>query len=141
MSFTRVVPAVVPSLFHNSEPAAVTAVKNNVPFTFVRLLGLELLGVEPLLPVKISLTRTVPAAVPSLFHNSWPVVPSLAEKNRVPLTFVMYLRSVKPLTKVVPVSVPSLFQSPTLAPSVAAKKIVPMRFVSELGVELLGVYQ
>ena len=30
-----------------------------------------------------SLTMTVPAAVPSLFHSSKPWVPSLAEKNRV----------------------------------------------------------
>ena len=38
----------------------------------------------------ISLTSTVPAAVPSLFHSSVPWVPSLALKNNVPLTFVRY---------------------------------------------------
>ena len=39
----------------------------------------------------MSLTRTVPAAVPSLFHSSAPFVPSLAVKNSVPLTFVRLL--------------------------------------------------
>ena len=39
----------------------------------------------------MSLTRTVPAAVPSLFHSSSPVVPSLAAKNSVPLTFVRWM--------------------------------------------------
>ena len=38
--------------------------------------------------VLMSLTSTVPAAVPSLFHSSTPCVPSLAVKNSVPLTFV-----------------------------------------------------
>ena len=36
----------------------------------------------------MSLTMTVPAAVPSLFHNSTPCVPSSAAKNSVPLTLV-----------------------------------------------------
>ena len=39
-------------------------------------------------PLAGLLTRTVPAAVPSLFHSSTPSVPSLAAKNSVPLTFV-----------------------------------------------------
>ena len=39
-------------------------------------------------PGVMSLTRTVPAAVPSLFHSSLPCVPSLAVKNSVPLTLV-----------------------------------------------------
>ena len=34
-------------------------------------------------PLLISLTITVPEAVPSLFHNSLPLVPSSAEKKRV----------------------------------------------------------
>ena len=38
----------------------------------------------------MSLTRTVPAAVPSDFHSSVPLVPSLAEKNSVPPTFVRF---------------------------------------------------
>ena len=57
--------------------------KNSVPFTFVRLVGVGAAAAGAM-----SLTRTVPAAVPSLFHSSSPVVPSLAEKNSVPLTFV-----------------------------------------------------
>ena len=50
-----------------------------VPFTFVKSCGL-------LLPVVlISLTRIVPSGVPSLFHSSKPVAPSVAWKNSVPL--------------------------------------------------------
>jgi hypothetical protein len=38
-------------------------------------------------PLLISLTITVPEAVPSLFHNSLPLVPSSALKKRVePMT-------------------------------------------------------
>jgi hypothetical protein len=35
----------------------------------------------------MSWTGTVPAALPLLFHNSNPWVPSLAEKNKVSFTF------------------------------------------------------
>jgi hypothetical protein len=45
-------------------------------------------GIEPLAPGKMSFTRTVPAAVPSLFQSSSPDVPSFARKNRVPPTLV-----------------------------------------------------
>ena len=45
-------------------------------------------GTSRSLPGLMSLTRTVPAAVPSLFHSSLPCVPSSAVKNSVPLTFV-----------------------------------------------------
>ena len=51
----------------------------------------EVAGDEPLPPGLMSLTRTVPAAVPSLFHSSAPCVPSSAAKNSVPLTFVRSL--------------------------------------------------
>ena len=46
-------------------------------------------GVDPCEPIGVrrlgfkSWTITVPDAVPSLFHNSTPLVPSLAEKKRV----------------------------------------------------------
>ena len=40
------------------------------------------------MPGQISLTITVPAAVPSLFQSSSPCVPSMAVKNSVPLTLV-----------------------------------------------------
>src|SRR5262249_28797934 len=53
-------------------------VKNSVPFTFVSELGFELA-----LPGLISLINTVPAAVPSLFHNSAPFTPSSAVKYAV----------------------------------------------------------
>ena len=43
------------------------------------------------MPGLMSLTRTVPAAVPSLFHSSRPFVPSSAVKNSVPLTSVRLL--------------------------------------------------
>ena len=59
-----------------------SAAKNSVPFTFVRLLGSSRAA------GLMSLTSTVPAAVPSLFHSSQPVVPSSAAKNSVPFTFV-----------------------------------------------------
>ena len=36
-----------------------------------------------LIPLAISFTITVPEAVPSLFHNSTPLIPSLAVKKRV----------------------------------------------------------
>ena len=48
-------------------PEPSLAEKNSVPLTFVRLVGYELA-----LPGLMSLTSTVPAAVPSLFHSSRP---------------------------------------------------------------------
>ena len=54
-----------------------------MPFTFVRELARS-----RALPALMSLTSTVPGAVPSLFHNSTPFVASKAEKNTVPFTFV-----------------------------------------------------
>ena len=65
----------------------------------------------------MSLTRTVPAAVPSLFHSSTPCVPSSAAKNSVPFTFVrslgyeLRLPGLMSLTRTVPAAVPSLFHS------------------------------
>src|SRR5262245_60999743 len=92
ISLTRLVPAVVPSLFHSSRPVVPSsAVKNSVPFTVVRYLGPERES-EPVLSGLMSLTREVPAAVPSLFHSSRPCVPSFAVKNSVPLTFASQKR-------------------------------------------------
>ena len=62
----------------------------------------------------MSVTMTVPAAVPSLFHSSMPFVPSLAVKKSVPSTFVRLLglsRRVDVLDQQVPAAVPSLFHS------------------------------
>jgi len=54
------------------------AAKKRVPLTSVRLAG-----AEPLDPGQMSATGTVPAAVPSLFQSSVPVVPPLAVKKSV----------------------------------------------------------
>ena len=59
------------------------ALKNSVPFTFVREFGFEL---PP--PGLMSATRVV--VVPSLFHSSRPLLPSFALKNSVPFTFVKF---------------------------------------------------
>jgi hypothetical protein len=82
MSLTNRVPADVPLVFHSSRlciPSS--AVKNRKPLTGVSL-GMKEMP-APALPVRISLTSTLPAAVPSLFHNSSPCTPSLATKKRV----------------------------------------------------------
>ncbi len=81
------VPALVPSLFHNSEPLVPSvAWKYNVPLTFVKEPGKALLAFR-----RMSRTWTVPALVPSLFHNSEPLLPSVARKYNVPFTFVKEL--------------------------------------------------
>ena len=65
----------------------------------------------------MSVTRMVPASVPSLFQSSWPFVPSLAEKYRVPPTAVrlpgeeLAAPGLMSLTMTVPATVPSLFHS------------------------------
>ena len=80
----------------------------------------------------MSLTRTVPAAVPSLFHSSAPWVVSRATKKRVPLKSVsdelrktltaLELPGLMSLTSLVPLLVPSLFHSSTpCLPSLALK--------------------
>src|SRR5262245_1203248 len=142
MFLTRIVPSAVPSLFHRSVPfVPSSAEKNRVPLTLAKLLGLELSG-KPyeLLPGRMSLTRTVPAAAPSLFHNSNPVKPSLAEKNSVPWTSVRLLGRelsvlvLMSLTNTVPAAVPSHFHSSVpCAPSSAAKNSVPLTSVRFLG--------
>src|SRR5262245_24181779 len=77
MSLTRTVPAAVPSLFHSSWPLVpLEAEKNNVPLTFVSSWTFELEPYELPPPGRMSLTRTVPAAVPLLFHSSSPLVSS-----------------------------------------------------------------
>ena len=65
----------------------------------------------------MSLTRTVPASVPSLFHNSSPLLGSFALKKSVPFTLVrvrgdeLSLPGWMSLTRTVPASVPSLFHN------------------------------
>src|SRR5262249_40965047 len=133
----------VPSLFHSSTPfVPSSAVKNRVPFTFVRFVGYE-----PVAPGRMSLIRTVPAGVPSLLQSSQPVVPSLAAKNSVPFTSVrdsnlpVELPALMSLTRVVPPSVPSLLHnSRPCVPSLATKNSVPLTLVSCSGFELFGTY-
>ena len=65
----------------------------------------------------MSATRIVPVAVPSLFHNSSPLVPLFALKYSTPFTFVRFPRLELPAParmsakRTVPVSVPSLFHN------------------------------
>ena len=86
----------------------------------------------------MSLTKTVPAAVPSLFHNSLLLilVGLKARKYKVPFTFVRGegFEGANPglmsLTKTVPAAVPSLFHnSVALVSSLALKYKVPFTFV------------
>src|SRR6266853_550229 len=84
MSFTRRVPPGVPSLFHSSVPLTPSsAEKNQAPLKKANSVGK---GV-PLAPGKefplvlMSFTRVVPVPVPSVLHNSMPVVPSLAANS------------------------------------------------------------
>src|SRR5262245_49223373 len=85
----------------------------------------------------MSLTSTVPAAVPSLFHNSVPCGPSLAEKNSDPFTSVMLPgESANELSMTVPAAVPSLFHSfHPFALSYAEKNSVLFTSVRYLGLE------
>src|SRR5437588_10720882 len=84
MSATRLVPAAVPFERHNSWPWVLSlAAKNSVPFTFVRLMGVEL-GVVELM----SSTKLVPAGTPFERHNSRLWAASVAAKKSVPPTLV-----------------------------------------------------
>src|SRR5206468_2755014 len=89
----------------------------------------------------MSVTSTVPAAVPSLFQSSGPFVLK-ARKKSVPFTFVSPsgpeppLPGLMSLTSTVPAAVPSLFQSSVpFAGSKPRKKSVPFTFVSPNGRE------
>ena len=73
MSFTITVPAAVPSLFHSSRlmlPSASLALKYSVLPTGVKSLKLP----DTMLPGLMFLTGTVPAAVPSVFQSTCPLV-------------------------------------------------------------------
>ena len=67
------------------------ALKNKVPLTLVRL---KMFDGEA--PAPMSLTRTVPATVPSDFHSSCPIEPLFAVKNSVLLTLVRWRGSDAP---------------------------------------------
>src|SRR5262245_38511273 len=111
MSLTRAVPAVVPSVFHNSVPVTPSlAPKYRLPPITSRYeanASCELMFV----------TRKVPTVVPSDFHTCFPVVLSLAAKYNAPLRIFISdgLESPDPdmmfLTMTVPAAVPSLSHS------------------------------
>src|SRR6185503_18872572 len=115
---TKFVPAVVPSLVHNSPPAMNST---RLPARTNEF------GCDELGPVKASFTCTVPAAVPSLIHGSSPLTPSLAAHHSVPLTLVK-VSAATSFKGTVPAAVPSLFHNcPLLVPPVA-KNSVPWAF-------------
>src|SRR5205814_1887732 len=92
-------------------------------------------GDEPFEPGLMSFTITVPPLLPSLFHNSLPLVASYAVKYKV---LFKTLREEGPdpfmplrisFTSTVPVSVPSLFHNSfPLVASHARKNKVPFTF-------------
>src|SRR5258706_5566692 len=146
MSFTRTVPPSVPSVFHSSRPLTPSsAEKYKALLNTVKPLGEELKGsrIPPMEPTPgaMSFTRTVPPSVPSVFHSSTPVLPSLAAKYNA------VLNTVKPLgeepapglglmsfTRTVPASVPSLFHSSgPVTPSSAEKNQAPLRKTNSEG--------
>ena len=95
----------------------------------------------------MSLTITVPAAVPSLFHSSSPFTPSLAQEEQRAVDVGQFARIAvgRPGTDVldqrVPAAVPSLFHSSKpLVPSLALKNSVPLTFrkLSRLDGEISG---
>src|SRR5258708_35432616 len=87
MSFTCTVPPGVPSLFHSSGPVTPSSAgKNQAP---LRKTNSEGKRVPPspgkewsVAVVLMSFTSVVPAAVPSVFHSSIPLAPSLAARRR-----------------------------------------------------------
>src|SRR5712671_6176169 len=144
MSFTCTVPPSVPSVFHSSRPLTPSsAEKYNALLNTVKPFGEELKGarIPPMDPTPgaMSFTRTVPPSVPSVFHSSAPVPPSLAEKYNA------LLNTVKPLgeepglglmsfTRTVPASVPSLFHSSgPVTPSAAEKNQAPLKKTNSEG--------
>src|SRR5919199_3644597 len=117
----------VPSLFQSSLPVPVVPVlaanSSELPKA-VRAVGDELPA-----PERMSLTCTVPAAVPSVFHSSVPVVVSLAAKNTLapravrPLGELLVLRlELMSFTRTVPAAVPSLFHSSAPVDASVAEK-------------------
>src|SRR6266545_2281941 len=87
MSFTKTVPASVPSLFHSSNPwVPSSAPKDKVPPTSKISIAALL---APAAPGLMSFTRTVPALVPSLRHSSSPCAPSSAKKYKLSPTLAI----------------------------------------------------
>src|SRR6266480_1965891 len=83
MSFTCTVPNAVPSLFHSLGPVPSSAEKNHAPLKKANSEGKRPLppGEECPAPGLMSFTKTVPMALPSVFHSSKPLTPSLAARS------------------------------------------------------------
>src|SRR5262245_60702488 len=81
-SLTRVVPRVVPSVTHSSRPLLPSSAENSSTAGEAPTAGRgkKSEGEELFAPGLTSLSRVVPAAVPSLTHSSTPFLPSSAEK-------------------------------------------------------------
>src|SRR5438477_8492021 len=80
---TRAVPACVPSLFHSLGPVPSSAEKNHAPLKKANSEGKRPLppGEECPAPGLMSFTKTVPMALPSVFHSSKPLTPSLPARS------------------------------------------------------------
>ena len=90
----------------------------------------------------MSLIRTVPVKVPSLFHSSKPESGCAAAKMRLPLSAAKWAGALlaapgwMSLTSTVPPTVPSVFHSSIpWTPSSAAKKVVGPARVKPYGLE------
>src|SRR3954463_2044362 len=142
MSLTRTVPAFVPSEVHSSLPwTPSSAVKNNFPPPSGGQFGpWGPYSSSGALRGLMSLTRTVPAFVPSEVHSSFPWTPSSAVKNNRPPTSVRFEgllwrpRGSMSLTRTVPAFVPSeVHSSLPWTPSSAVKNNLPPTAVRDSG--------
>src|SRR6188768_3995468 len=100
------VPDSVPSVLQSSRPnPGEKAIKNNVPFTSVRVDGDEGFG-----PGLISLTSLVPCEVPSVTQSSSSPCGSSPSKKTNPFDSVSQMQPPRSRIFTVPFVVPSLFQ-------------------------------
>src|SRR5262249_3336582 len=124
MSLTSLVPPLVPSLTHNSNPFPFPSspAKKSFPFRGVSSFAAT------------DLTSAVPAVVSSVFHSSQPRVPPVRLTHSAPLPLVR-LSTVPFCKSTVPAAVPSLFQSPGLFMSAVRKNRVPFTLVRSCGLD------
>src|SRR5688500_8822865 len=118
-SATNWVPDAVPSLRQSCRtpltvaPKYISSSLTATPSTTATSVSNEPPGCDPSAPGLTSSTSTVPPGVPSVFHSSLPLAPSLALSSSVPLTGprITKWNAVKSRTLVVPAAVPSLTSS------------------------------
>ena len=131
----------LPSLFHSSCRCRRVGGEERVPFDVVRFDGSD--GAR----TRSRSTRTVPAAVPSLFHSSLPVsavvgaeVERAADVGELARATSCRGPGMMSLTRTVPAAVPSLFHSSTpSAPSFGREEERAVRRPSGAGgIELAG---